>query len=95
MHSMKKVLVLGATGAMGRYLVPELVGLGYSVTGVGLEACAPWDMQNARYVRGDAFDKAFLTILLAEKFDGIVNFRDYGGHSFADYYKLFLENTTH
>jgi nucleoside-diphosphate-sugar epimerase len=52
-------------------------------------------MQNARYVRGDAFEKAFLTILLAEKFDGIVNFMDYGGHSFADYYKLFLENTGH
>lgn len=38
---MKKVLVLGATGAMGRYLVPELVGLGYAVTGVGLEESAP------------------------------------------------------
>jgi len=92
---MKKVLVLGATGAMGRYLVPELVGLGYSVTGVGLETCAPWSAQNARYLRGDAFDKSFLATLMAEKFDGIVNFMDYGGHPFADYYKLFLENTGH
>ena len=33
---MKKVLVLGATGAMGRYLVPELLSLGYSVTGVSI-----------------------------------------------------------
>ena len=35
---MKKVLVLGATGAMGRYLVPELTNLQYQVTGVDLEA---------------------------------------------------------
>ena len=32
---MEKVLVLGATGAMGRYLVPELVNLNYEVTSAG------------------------------------------------------------
>ena len=69
---MKIVLVLGATGAMGRYLVPELVKLGYDVTGVGLEETAPWS--HARYLKGDAFDKDFLETLLQEKFDGIVNF---------------------
>ncbi len=89
----KKVLVLGATGAMGRYLVPELVKLNYEVTGVGLEESAPW--KNARYLQGDAFDLEFLNTLLAEKFDGIVNFMDYGKYNFADYYKLFLENTDH
>ena len=41
---MKKVLVLGATGAMGRYLVPELVKLNYEVTGVGLEDAALWSL---------------------------------------------------
>ena len=90
---MKKVLVLGATGAMGRYLVPELVKLGYAVTGVGLDEKAPWD--NAAYVKGNAFDKEFLEVLLKEKFDGIVNFMCYGSYSFSDYYKLFLENTDH
>ena len=30
---MKKVLVLGSTGAMGRYLVPALLDMGYHVTG--------------------------------------------------------------
>ena len=34
---MKKVLVMGSTGAMGRYLVPELVKMGYDVTGVSLD----------------------------------------------------------
>ena len=91
---MKKVLVLGATGAMGRYLVPELVNLNYEVTGVGLDETAPWPVK-ASYVKGNAFDKEFLEGLLKEKFDGIVNFMDYGKYAFSDYYKLFLENTDH
>lgn len=90
---MKKVLVLGATGAMGRYLVPELVALGYDVTGVGLDETSPWS--DASYIKGDAFDKEFLGTLLKEKFDGIVNFMDYGKYAFEDYYKLFLDNTDH
>jgi len=91
---MKKVLVLGATGAMGRYLVPELVKLNYNVTGVGLDEAAPWSAK-AFYIKGNAFDKEFLEALLKEKFDGIVNFMDYGKCAFSDYYKLFLENTEH
>ncbi|MBQ2876132.1 MAG: NAD-dependent epimerase/dehydratase family protein [Clostridia bacterium] len=91
---MKKVLVLGATGAMGRYIVPELVKLNYDVTGVGLEESAPW-AGKARYVRGDAFDMALLQELIAEKYDGIITFMDYGKPDFSDYYKFFLENTDH
>lgn len=56
---MKKVLVLGATGAMGRYLTPELVNMNYAVTGVGLEESASWSV-NATYIQGNAFDKIFL-----------------------------------
>lgn len=91
---MKKVLVLGATGAMGRYLVPELLGLGYAVTGVSIDETAP-AYENYTYRTGDAFDKAFLEALLREGFDGIVNFMDYGNRPFSDYYKLFLDNTKH
>ncbi|MBQ9797766.1 MAG: NAD-dependent epimerase/dehydratase family protein [Clostridia bacterium] len=91
---MKKVLVLGATGAMGRYLVPELVKLNYEVLGVGLEDAAPWKV-SASYIKGDAFDKAFLQELLKGDFDGVVNFMDYGRLPFSDYYRLFLENTKH
>ena len=91
---MKKVLVIGATGAMGRYIVPELVKLNYDVTGVGLDETAPWSVK-ASYVQGNAFDKEFLEGLLKERFDGIINFMDYGKHDFCDYYKLFLDNTKH
>ncbi|MBQ8849772.1 MAG: NAD-dependent epimerase/dehydratase family protein [Clostridia bacterium] len=91
---MKKVLVLGSTGAMGRYLVPELAKLGYAVVGVSLDDAMPC-CENVTYIKGDAFDKDFLKSLLAEGFDGIVNFMDYGKYPFSDYYKLFLENTGH
>jgi len=33
----KKVLVLGASGAMGQYLVPKLAERGYEVDAVALE----------------------------------------------------------
>lgn len=91
---MKKVLVIGATGAMGRYLVPELVKLGYDVTGMGIDEAAPWSC-NATYIKGDGYDKELLNQLFEQKFDGIVNFLEYGRYSFKDYYKLFLENTKH
>lgn len=91
---MKKVLVLGATGAMGRYLVPELVKLNYQVTGVGLDDAAPWKA-DADYIKGNAFDKDFLKQILKDKFDGVVNFMDYGKYAFSDYYQMFLENTEH
>ena len=91
---MKKVLVIGATGAMGSYLVPELVGLNYKVTGVGLDESAPWG-DIATYVKGDAFDKDFLGQLLKEGFDGVVDFMNYGKFDFSDYMELFLENTDH
>lgn len=91
---MKKVLVIGDTGAMGRYLVPELVGLGYDVTGVSLDKTAPL-YERARHIEGNAFEKEFLAELLSEGFDGIVDFMNYGKYEFSDYYKLFLENTDH
>ena len=91
---MKKVLVLGATGAMGRYLIPELVNLDYEVVGVGREETAPWKV-NAAYIQSDAFDKNFLNGLLKENFDGIINFMEYGQVDFSEYYQLFLEHTSH
>lgn len=91
---MKKVLVLGGTGAMGRYMIPELVKLGYAVTCIALNEESIWG-EEVHYIKGDAFDKEFLTQILKEGFDGIVNFMSYGAHPFSDYYQLFLDNTDH
>ena len=57
---MKTVLVLGGTGAIGRYLVPELAGLGYAVTAVGIEENPPKDYvprDSERGLRMDAYIK--------------------------------------
>ena len=91
----KKVLVIGATGAMGRHLVPELVKLGYEVTGVSLDVPAN-PLPGVTYHTGDCFDKAFLTSLLEQKFDGVVNFMYFGkSHPWQEYMGLFLDNTDH
>lgn len=90
----KKVLVIGATGAMGQYLVPYLSEMGYEVTGVSLDE-AKSSYKNVTYVQGNGKDLAFLKPLLAQKFDGIVDFMNYGDRNFWNYYKLFLDNTDH
>jgi len=90
----KTVLVLGSSGAMGRYLVPCLADLGYAVTGVSLDEEKPYN-ENVTCIKGNAMDKAFVAQLLEQRYDGIVNFMDYGDQPFADWYKLFLDNTDH
>lgn len=91
----KRVLVIGATGTMGNYLVPELVKLGYAVTGVSLDAPKN-PVPGVMYHTGDCFDMGVLTPLLAQRFDGIVNFMDFDPkHPFREYYRSFLDNTDH
>ena len=91
----KKVMVIGATGAMGRHTVPELVKLGYEVTGVSLDVQEN-PVPGVTYYVGDCFDKAFLGELLKQKFDGIVNYMSFGSkHPWSEYMDLFLQNTDH
>lgn len=91
----KHVLVIGATGTMGRYLVPELVQLGFQVTGVSLDMPdAPVD--GVEYRTGNCYDLDFLRALLSRRFDGIVNFMTFPKkYPFENYCKLFLDNTDH
>ena len=91
---MKKVLVLGSTGAMGQYLVPYLADMGCSVTAVSLDDETPC-RDSVTCVKGNAKDREFLTGLLSQKFDGVVDFMIYGNRDFPDYYKLYLDNTDH
>ena len=91
---MKKVLVLGSTGAMGKYVVLDLLERGYHVTGVSLDDVQPTH-PNQVCLQGNAMDKEYVAELLKEGFDGIVNFMTYGKQPFADWYKLFLDNTDH
>ena len=63
---MKKVLVVGATGAMGKYLIPELDMLGYNVVGLTLDDVTS-DSKNVTFVKGNAMDKSFLESVKQKK----------------------------
>lgn len=92
---MKKVLILGATGAMATYLIPELLRRGMSVTGVSLDEVTSEEM-HLRYIKADATDLDFLRATLAEGYDAVVDFMIYKRRDiFERYYKLFLESTSH
>ena len=92
---MKKVLVLGASGAMATYLVPALLEKGMYVTGVSLDDVTSHH-PHLRSVKGNAMDKAFLAEILADGYDAIVDFMIYKRKEiFEEYYKLYLENTSH
>lgn len=94
MHNEKKVLVLGATGAMGRYLVPALAEMGYRVDGVTLDEC-PADSPRVRYLRTDARDAAARRKILENGYDGIVDFMIYNTGDLAYYLPAMLDATAH
>lgn len=90
----KKVLVLGATGAMGMYLVPRLAEMGYQVDAVSLDEVTSTDPR-IRYIRTNAKDEACITELLRSNYDGIVDFMIYLTAEFRQRHELLLKNTAH
>ena len=70
---MKKVLVLGATGAMGTYLVPKLIERGYKVDAVTMDDVVS-DTAGLKYFKENAIDEAVITERLKKGYDGIVDF---------------------
>ncbi len=94
MNNAKKILVLGATGAMGQYLVPELLSLGYTVDAVTLDAVTS-DDPRLTYIKGNAHDAAFIDPLLLKHYDGIVDFMIYLTEPFRAVYEKLLRSTDH
>lgn len=90
---MKKVLVLGGTGAMGRYAVPELLRLGFFVDVVALDT-PDIIHENLKSTVANAMDDAWLEKQLAEtKYDVILDFMSYKLQQFKDRVQLLLDNT--
>lgn len=90
----KKVLVLGGTGAMGLYLVPELAALGYDVHVVSLDQVVS-DHPRISYVKADAKNIDYQKELLKERFDAIVDFMIYSTEQFRERRDILLGNTDH
>lgn len=94
MDPVRKVLVLGATGAMGKYLVPKLLDRGYAVDAVALDeitAAAP----NLRGIKGNAMDWRLLERLWENHYDGIVDFMTYPTADAVLYLPEMLKHTDH
>ena len=93
---MKKVLVLGASGAMGRYIVPLLAEKGYAVDAVALDAPDPSaDPAGVRRIQGNAKEEAFLLPLLENHYDGIMDFLVYPTGELARKLPLMDASTGH
>jgi len=90
----RKVLVLGGTGAMGVYLVPELASRGYEVCVVSLDDPV-FDSPRISHVKADATDVEVLNKLLKGTFDAIVDFLMYPGDAFMARHALLLDSTSH
>ncbi len=88
----KKILVLGATGAMGQYLVPKLAEQGYKVDALSLdEEKNPHPAAN--YITGNGKDHTILAELLKNRYDAIVDFLIYGTGEVAYSQPFFLDQT--
>lgn len=95
MDKKKKVLVLGGTGAMGVYLVPELLKMGYRVDVVSLDTLES-NHPDLRHIQTkDAKEVGFMTDLLKKEYHAIVDFLIYDTASFKEKHRLLLENTGH
>ena len=90
----KKVLVLGATGAMGQHLVPLLAEKGYQVDGVAFEEKKS-DYPNVRYLKLNVKEGDHLNRLLENNYDGIVDFMIYSTSELIRYLPRLLANTGH
>jgi len=93
---MKKVLVIGGTGAMGVYLVPELIQMGYYVDVVSLDDAIS-NHPNLRYIKMNAMDDAALFELLKNEYNAIVDFLVYSNpqKTFMQRMNMFLRSTDH
>lgn len=92
---MKKILVLGGTGAMGKYLVPELSKMGYKVDVVALDENITYDDANVSYIKANAKDENFAKEIVKNGYDAIVDFMVYSNPEFEVRLPLFTENTEH
>lgn len=91
----KKILVIGGTGAMGVYLVPELLGLGYKVDVVSFDNVVS-DSSNLKYITANAKDHNIIAELLKNEYDAVVDFMIYPTkEEYEKFLPLYLENTQH
>lgn len=90
---MAKILILGGTGAIGKYVVNELAGTGHSV--FVTSRAKRENYKNINYLQGDAKQLNFLNGLCKDSYDCIVDFMHWGTEEFKKASPLLLGQTGH
>lgn len=92
---MKKILVMGGTGAIGRHTVKELLEMGYKVDVLSLDDVKS-DNPCLNYIKGQGMDIGFMKDILNKgKYDGIIDYLIYPTPQFAERFQMLLDNTEH
>ena len=87
-----KILILGGTGAMGKHLANLLASENeINVTSRGKHS----NIENIQYIHGNAKDILFLSDLLKNNYDAIVDFLSYTTEEFNERFSFFLNKTSH
>ena len=92
---MKRVLLMGGTGAMGCYLVDILSRQGEWDVWVTSRSERLSEQPNVHYHHGNARDQHFIEHILREKYDAIVDFMNYDYEEFVHRNRLLLAATSH
>jgi nucleoside-diphosphate-sugar epimerase len=90
--AMKKILLLGGTGAMGVYLVPALAKRGCEVSVTSRASRASGE---TKFILGDAQNTSFLKQTLNDgSYDCVVDFMNYSTAHFKERASFLLENSS-
>ena len=85
-----KVLLLGGTGAMGMYLCDILVDKGHEVFVTSRKTRSK---DKVTYYLGDAHDMQFMTSILKQRYDAIIDFMIYSNEDFRNRISCLLSAT--
>ena len=89
----KRILLFGGTGAIGKYLAPELLRRGFKVYITSRRARVSND-PNLYFLQGNPKRELFFNALMDAHFDAIVDFMIYQTKEFGDRVESLLKGTT-
>ena len=90
----KRILVLGATGAMGKYLVPRLAEMGFEVDAYSLDD-AESNYPNVHYYKANVKELDVFREICARHYDGMVDFMIYSTPELIQFLPVAMANTGH
>ena len=92
---MKKVLILGGTGAMGVYLV-KILSQEKEMEVIVTSRSVRQDFDNVHFVKGNAREDHFISNMLTNNhYDAIVDFMNYNYEEFKARHRMLLSSTDH